>query len=300
MSLWDYIAQQISAQTGAPFQVTSRTSVGGGCINQAYCLSDDKRRYFVKTNSAARLDMFEAEFAGLKEIHDSTTIGVPQPVCTGKDASTAFLVLEYMPLGGSGGRDSIERLGQQLAAMHQSTQAQYGWKRDNTIGSTPQINDYGDDWSGFWRDRRLGYQLELAARHGHGGHLQRQGEKLLDRIDAFFQERRPQASLLHGDLWSGNYGFIDSGSMKNAGQPVIFDPAVYFGDRETDLAMTELFGGFPARFYDAYNEAYPLDAGYSVRKTLYNLYHILNHLNLFGGGYLGQAERMIEVLISET
>lgn len=294
MSFWDRIAQQISTQTEAPFHMETRASIGGGCINQAYCIGDGKRQYFVKTNSAAGLDMFEAEYAGLREMHDSATIRVPQPVCMGSDAATAYLVLEYLPLGGSGDSESIERLGQRLAAMHRTTQAQYGWMRDNTIGSTPQVNDYSDDWIRFWRDKRLSYQLDLAARQGYGGRLQRQGDKLLDKLDVFFQGRRPEASLLHGDLWSGNYGVLQSG------EPVIFDPAVYYGDRETDLAMTELFGGFPARFYDAYNDAYPLDAGYTQRKTLYNLYHVLNHLNLFGSGYLGQAERMIDGLLSES
>jgi fructosamine-3-kinase len=165
---------------------------------------------------------------------------------------------------------------------------------DNTIGSTPQKNTPRQDWVAFWREQRLGYQLQLAARQGHGGALQRQGEQLLEYLPDFFTDHRPQASLLHGDLWSGNY------SIDSQGQPVIFDPAVYFGDREADLAMTELFGGFGAEFYAAYNSSWPLEPGYAVRKTLYNLYHILNHLNLFGGGYLSQAQRMIQHLLAEV
>lgn len=294
MSVWEHISQHISRCTQSPFHLQNQTGVGGGCINQACRVTDGDRTYFVKTNSASRLSMFEAEYAGLSEMHASATIRVPKPVCVGSESSTAYLVMEFLPLGGSGSGHSIEQLGQRLAAMHRTTQGQYGWHRDNTIGSTPQINDYQNDWLTFWRENRLAYQLSLAARQGYGGRLQQRGEKLLDVLDVFFSNHHPEASLLHGDLWSGNYGVLQSG------EPVIFDPAVYYGDRETDLAMTELFGGFPVRFYDAYHDAYPLDDGYAQRKILYNLYHILNHLNLFGSGYLGQAEGMIDRLLSDT
>jgi fructosamine-3-kinase len=142
----------------------------------------------------------------------------------------------------------------------------------------------------FWRDQRLGYQLKLAARSGRD--FLKKGERLLADLGAFFQNYRPAPSLLHGDLWSGNVGVARQ-------QPVVFDPAVYYGDRETDVAMTELFGGFSGRFYQAYRETWPLDDGYPVRKTLYNLYHVLNHFNLFGGGYGSQAEHMMDSLLSE-
>ncbi len=286
------ITHHIGEVTGIPFKNVQQRSVGGGCINTTYVLSDGTRQFFVKTNRAALLDMFEAEFAGLKEITQSNTIKTPHPVCFGEDGTLAYLVMEYLPTGG-GDSQSAQKLGQNLAAMHRVTQEDYGWYRDNTIGSTPQINQPSTDWITFWRDRRLAFQLELAAKKGYRGRLQQKGELLLTRMEAFFPQL-PRASLLHGDLWSGNYAVTQSG------EPVIFDPAVYYGDRETDLAMTELFGGFPANFYAAYNDVYALDEGYSVRKTLYNLYHIINHLNLFGGGYGGQAERMIEHLLSEV
>jgi protein-ribulosamine 3-kinase len=287
------ILRQISQVTGVSFENPRQRSVGGGCINATYSLDDGKRRFFVKTNQAALLGMFEAEYAGLQEITQTNTIKAPRPVCFGEDGGLAFLVMEYIATDGAGGTDSITALGEKLAAMHRTTRADYGWYRDNTIGSTPQINERSSDWIEFWRDQRLGFQLQLAARNGHGGRLQLNGELLRSKIAVFFP-RQPPASLLHGDLWSGNYA-IDA-----EGEPVIFDPAVYYGDRETDIAMTELFGGFPASFYAAYQNAYPLDEGYVVRKTLYNLYHVLNHLNLFGGGYGGQAERMIEKLLSEV
>ena len=137
------------------------------------------------------------------------------------------------------------------------------------------------------------FQLDLAERRGAAARLLSQGERLLLDLPVLFDSYQPVASLLHGDLWSGNYAYLPSG------EPTLFDPAVYYGDREADLAMTELFGGFGADFYAAYNNAWPLDSGYRTRKTLYNLYHILNHFNMFGGGYLGQAQRMMDSLLSE-
>ena len=188
----------------------------------------------------------------------------------------------------------MEQLGRGLAFMHRFHAAHFGWHRDNTIGATPQINTPAADWIGFWRKQRLGFQLALARENGYRGRLLAQGERLLGQLPVFFSGHEPRPSLLHGDLWSGNAAFMRDGT------PVMFDPAVYYGDREADIAMTELFGGFSADFYRAYDEAYPREPGYATRKQLYNLYHVLNHLNLFGGGYHAQAERMIEQLLSET
>lgn len=189
-------------------------------------------------------------------------------------------------------RDASDGKAWQLAALHAQPQPYFGWHRDNWIGATPQLNERSDDWIEFWRDRRMGFQLDLAARNGYTRTIQRHGDKLRLYVAGLFAGFRPCPSLLHGDLWSGNIGCV-------GGEPVIFDPAVYYGDREADLAMTELFGGFPAEFYAAYREALPLDSGYAQRRTLYNLYHVLNHLNLFGGGYLAQAERMMVQLVEE-
>ncbi len=187
-----------------------------------------------------------------------------------------------------------ELLGQQLAAMHRTTTNEFGWRRNNTIGSTPQINIGEQDWVMFYREQRLRFQLDLANEHGYGGDLLRHGELLLEKLPVFFASYQPVPSLLHGDLWGGNHAVLHDDT------PVIFDPAVYYGDREADLAMTELFGGFGSGFYAAYREAWPLDPGYRIRRDLYNLYHVLNHLNLFGGGYRGQAEQLIDRLLSET
>ncbi len=293
MTLWTKIANQIAAATGKPFVLNAQRSVGGGCINSASKLEGSEQRYFVKLNDASKADMFEAEFAGLREIARADAIRVPRPVCAGVACGYAYLALAWIDQS-RGSAQSMERLGRDLAKMHRFTGERYGWHRNNTIGSTPQINSTSNDWVGFWQTHRLGFQLALAARKGYRGRLQRRGEALLENLSALFSDYTPQPSLLHGDLWSGNY------MVGRDGLPVIFDPAVYYGDREADLAMTELFGGFPADFYGAYRDAYPLEQGYRTRKTLYNLYHVLNHLNLFGGGYGSQAERMIDALLSET
>ena len=202
--------------------------------------------------------------------------------------------MEYLDLAAPGvsAQSNSADLGRQLALLHHQTAPQFGWKRDNTIGSTPQINTWSDNWIAFLGEQRLGYQLRLAHKNGYGKQLVAQGERLMAHLADFFPGYQPVASLLHGDLWGGNAAFTVSG------EPVIFDPAVYYGDREADLAMTELFGGFGRDFYAAYREAWPPDSGYATRKTLYNLYHILNHANLFGGAYPDQAENMIQRLLA--
>jgi len=290
MSLWENIAADITAATGQQSDLQQQGAVGGGCINQAQRVRFAGTDYFVKLNHASQVDMFAAEADGLNELRQCTALHIPAAVCYGNDEQSAWLVMENLSLGGRG--DPVV-LGEGLAAMHRITRDQYGWYRSNTIGATPQDNTCCNDWVGFWQQYRLQFQLDLAARNGAGGRLQSQGERLLVELPALFDSYLPEASLLHGDLWSGNYAYLQSG------EPTLFDPAVYYGDREADLAMTELFGGFGADFYAAYNNVWPLDSGYRTRKNLYNLYHILNHFNMFGGGYLGQAQGMLDSLLSE-
>lgn len=289
MDIWQHINDDIYQTTGVRLR-QGRQSISGGCINQAVRVQGEGRDFFIKTNTVSGLAMFEAEAAGLRELAASGTVRVPEPVCSGIAAANAYLVQEYLEFGRSG---NGALLGEQLAALHRVSRNDFGWDRDNTIGSTPQLNPPCTDWIVFWRERRLRYQFDLARDNGWSGKLQRCGEQLLDGLGSFFSAYHPQPALLHGDLWSGNYGYLTDG------QPVIFDPAVYYGDREADIAMTELFGGFSADFYAGYRAAWPLDAGYAVRKQLYNLYHILNHLNLFGGGYQGQALDLSERLLAE-
>jgi len=287
---WSDIASQIQQATGEKFAPDNHRSIGGGSINDAYLLSNERQTYFVKLNRAVLLDMFAAEAEGLDEMAATNSVRVPRPVCHGISGSNSFIVMEYIPMGHG---DSAAELGERLAAMHHSTRDQFGWHRDNTIGSTPQPNNWTVDWVDFYGNHRLGYQLQLPGARAFGRQLVSGGEELIDNLGAFFVDYQPQASLLHGDLWGGNYATAASG------EPVIFDPAVYYGDREADIAMTELFGGFGNRFYQSYNNSWPLDSGYAVRKTLYNLYHVLNHLNLFGGGYGSQAQSMIGQLRAE-
>jgi len=289
---WQAISEQIESATGQAFKSVSAHSLAGGDINSAFRLQAGDKSYFVKLNRADLVTMFDAEFAGLQELARTQAIRVPAPVVCGQTAGHSFLVLEYVEFGCSN-KASERLLGQQLAQLHQRQQPYFGWHRDNTIGSTLQLNSKSEDWLTFWREQRLELQLQLAAKNGYGGRLQASGERLCNDMAALFDSYLPQPSLLHGDLWAGN------AAVDKQGRPVIFDPACYYGDRETDLAMTELFGGFGQNFYAAYQAVWPLDKGYAVRKSFYNVYHILNHLNLFGGGYLRQAESMMTLLLAE-
>ena len=288
--MWNKIAEHITQVTGEKFEIIDHLSVPGGCINTGYKITDGTRRYFVKLNQASQVAMFEAEALGLKQMRETQTIRVPQPLCYGTAKNSCYIVLEWLELGGRGNDKSWEQMGQKIAALHRyQGKSEFGWDINNTIGSTPQINTWVGDWVEFWVKHRIGYQLKLAKHRGGSFH---QGDRLLKVIPELLAGYQPQPSLVHGDLWGGNAGVTVDG------EPVIFDPATYWGDREVDLAMTELFGSFPSAFYRGYNQTWPLDDGYKQRKTLYNLYHILNHFNIFGGGYGSQAERMIEQILS--
>ncbi|MCX4188840.1 fructosamine kinase family protein [Methylophaga sp. OBS3] len=287
------IVTEIELATGDNCQPFSSRSIGGGCINSAYLLETPAGDFFVKVNRPDLTEMFAAEAIGLQEMSVISAVRVPTVICHGRTASDSFLVLEYIPLGSLRGKANAT-LGEQLAHLHAKGQPYFGWSMDNTIGSTPQPNDRQHDWVTFWQEQRLRHQYQLAAKRGFGGQLLKNGELLIENVPAFFTDYAPQPSLLHGDLWSGNAAADD------AGQPVIFDPACYYGDAEADLAMTELFGGFGSDFFAGYRSVRNIDAGYRVRKTLYNLYHILNHVNLFGGGYFGQAESMTHQLLAEV
>lgn len=289
----DRVDVQISECTGRTFKTTTVNAVAGGCINTTKIIGNGTTSYFIKLNSAQYLPMFEAEAEGLRELAAAKALRVPFPMCHGKDDGHAWLVLEHLVTLGSRTRPDWAALGHGLAMLHQHHRRLYGWHRDNTIGSTEQINTCSANWVDFLREHRIGFQLNLALRNGFGGRLQSRGERLLDEMANFFSAYAPKASLLHGDLWSGNAGFLDNG------EPVIFDPAVYFGDRETDIAMSELFGGFPSAFYLAYESTWPLDSGFQTRRHLYNLYHLLNHLNLFGRSYLVQCDATIDRLLAE-
>lgn len=286
------ISEAIALAIGRSFASHDPRPVLGGCINKAHIFFDDTQQFFVKSNHDVYAAMFVAEAEGLFELAKAGVIRVPTPICWGSTADIAYLVLEYIEFGVQSETASAD-LGVQLAHLHRITASRFGWSRDNTIGITPQHNAWEDSWTVFWREHRLGFQLQLAISNGHHGPLIAKLERVLEGVSMILAEHKPQPALLHGDLWGGNF------AADTTGRPVIFDPAVYYGDREVDVAMTELFGGFGACFYSAYKGGYPLAAGYGVRKTLYNLYHVLNHVNLFGGGYARQAERMANELLSE-
>ncbi len=295
MSVVERVARRIAAAQGAShgFVLAACRPVSGGCINRCFVLQGrDARRYFVKLNRAALAGMFAAEFEGLQALGAGDGLRVPRPLLHGVEGGEAFLVMEYLDLAGAPDGRAWQSAGAALARQHRCTAGAFGWTADNSLGSTGQPNTWHADWVEFWRVHRLGHQLGLAAGNGHARALAR-GEVLVERLEALFAGYRPVPALLHGDLWRGNIAF------DGRGEPAVFDPAVYFGDRETDLAMTHLFGGFDAGFHAAYAAHWPLDPGYPVRRTLYNLYHVLNHLNLFGGGYLAQARSMVETLLAE-
>ena len=290
------LAQAIAQATAERFEIDSAEPVGGGSIHAALAITGGTRggarRYFAKVNAADRAPMFAAEADGLAALGAAGAIAVPGVVARGNDDENAWLVLQWLDLGPLDAK-SAATLGAQLAAQHRIAQEKFGWGRDNFIGSSPQVNGWADDWLAFWRDRRLHAQLRLAAHNRLPSRMIDRGERLAADCGAFFRGYRPARSLLHGDLWGGNAAALGDGT------PVAFDPAVHVGDREADLAMTELFGGFPKDFQSAYRAAWPLDEGYSTRREFYNLYHVLNHANLFAGGYVRQAEHSIERLLAE-
>ena len=288
---WRDIEQHIQDIIGGRFSVEKAQALAGGCINTCWAIEGNGQRFFIKLNRPDMSDMFAAEKEALSALANTHTVKVPKPVCYGETDDYAYLLLEYLPLAPIS-KKAQSILGEQLAALHAVEQPAFGWEEDNWIGATPQQNIKQNDWPLFWRDCRLRFQLELAAKNGFTGRLQNLGEKLQGKMKGLFAGYRPFPSLLHGDLWSGN------AAMTTDEKPVIYDPACYWGDREADLAMTELFGGFGQDFYQAYQAVLPLDAGYGIRKDFYNLYHVLNHLNLFGGGYLHQAETIMEKLLS--
>ena len=265
--------------------IRSITPVGGGDVNEAARVETSYARYFVKWNFHPRPRMFEVEARGLNLLAAANALRIPRVIAV--IDQPAALVLEWIDLG-SNKSAAAEALGRGLAQQHRSSAQTYGLDHDNYIGSTPQYNAQARSWIEFYRDQRLGAQRDLAQ---HNGYLTsdraRRLDRVMERLDQWIDDATASPALLHGDLWGGNY-LIDA-----QGRPVLIDPAVYYGDREAEIAFTELFGGFGARFYAAYDETWPLERGYADRRDLYNLYHLLNHLNLFGEGYGGSVDAIL-------
>ena len=281
------ISRLLEPVFGREVKVQSSASTSGGCINQTSVLRlTNDERVFLKYNSHPPANFFNVEARGLKLLAQ-TAKGprIPKPLALQDCAKPTFLILEYIEES-SPGQDFSVRFARSLAELHQTSHDSFGLDHDNYIGSTVQKNAQETNGIDFFRDQRLRPQQELA-RKALPPSTDKNLNKLCDRLENYLDISGEKPALLHGDLWSGNY-FPDKDQV-----PCIFDPAVYFGLREADLAMTELFGRLPQKFYDAYHEAFPLNPGYEERKDLYNLYHLLNHLNLFGGSYLASVEQVV-------
>lgn len=284
--MWQAISHQLSDILGKPFKITEKEPVEGGDVNDCYCISDGNDRFFVKLNDREQLATFEAEAENLRILREAGCIQVPEVQHLGTSRDHAFLILNFLPTKVLDDSNAYT-LGQDLARLHAwGEQAEYGFDFDNFIGLTPQPNKWRRRWCRFFAEQRIAWQLQLCLEKGIDfGNI----DTITSRVIDLLMNHQPKPSLLHGDLWHGNTAVTVTG-------PIIFDPASYWGDRECDLAMTELFGGFPPRFYEGYHAIWPLDEGYQERKALYNLYHILNHCNLFGGSYIAKAEHLIEKL----
>ena len=272
--------------------IESSRSISGGCINQTLALTlSNGETVFLKYNDHPPDGMFEKEALGLNLMRQSENgPRIPKVIALPEGPNPHFLIIEYIEEGP--GNDYYERFAQSLASMHLTTQDHYGLDHDNFIGSTEQINTPETDGMTFFREHRLRFQQKLARERGLlPVATDKKIDQLCDQLDQHLNLSGEQPALVHGDLWSGNT-FAD-----NTGHPCLVDPAVHFGLRETDLAMTELFGRLPQSFYDAYRDVFPQNPGYEERKQIYNLYHLLNHLNLFGGSYLASVESTVDSFV---
>ena len=287
MQMWQFISETISEVTGHLFVCQHRQVLHGGDSHQSVMIRDDARRYFVKyrTMEHANDMALDAESDGLTALANTGCITVPAVICHGvieeNGALHEYLVLQYFKMHHASSA-LWQACGEQLATLHRApTTNRFGWHRNNFIGQSRQMNEFVSSWAQFYAEFRVGVMLEqLAAK----GHKWCNIDVCVTRIHQYLQHHQPLPSLVHGDLWHGNIGFSHQ-------QPAIFDPAVYIGDRETDIAMTELFGRLPQAFYDGYQATWALDPDYASRRKLYQLYHILNHAVLFGGQYLTTAQQ---------
>jgi fructosamine-3-kinase len=286
MGLSKSITERIENFRGV--KVKKAESLSGGCISNAYRVTfEDSTSFLIKLNEQLPGDMFIKEAHGLKELKKAGAIKVPDVFLYDND----FILTEF--INSSVKQKYIfEEFGRKFALLHKYAANEFGFYEDNYIGSTPQININDEstkhDWKSFYFNKRLFYQFKLAEKNGYADSRLREAfRKIEDKIDTILAVDNVKPSLLHGDLWNGNYMADENGNA------CIIDPAVYYGHREADLSMTKLFGGFPASFYEAYNEEYPLDEGWKYRENIYMLYHVLNHLNIFGRGYYAQALQLM-------
>lgn len=286
--MWHFISEQISQSISADFICDDIREVDAGDSHRSYKISDGKQRFFVKTNSKSSLANFEAEAEGLMHLQQAELFRVPKVICSGLVSDHSFLVLEHITMT-QGSKQAWQEFGRKLAQLHKAqTQEMYGWQEDNYIGLTIQSNKWDKKWSRFFAEQRIGFMLQLLSEKGY---KLANIDRTVNAVEQLLQGHNPKASMLHGDLWQGNTGFHKE-------QAVMFDPAFYFGDREAEIAMTELFSKFPIAFYQGYEDVWPLQPDYQYRKTVYQLYHILNHALLFGGHYLESAQSTLKNLDS--
>ncbi len=282
--MWQAIAQHISDSLGFKFIITKKQQLSTSSTILIFKISDQKHHYFVKLNKVQNYDQFESESLNLTQLTTDSLFFVPDCICSGITINHSYLVLEWLDIDVNT-KTNWHEMGIVLARMHQKhQQGMHGWQQDNYIGSTVQPNKWHKKWHMFFSEQRIGWQLQLLAEKN----INICGiNEFIEIVQSILHTHTPAPSLLHGDLWQGNIASV-------SGHPAIFDPACYYGDRETDIAMTQVFGDFPAPFYDAYNEVYPLDHNYSIRKPIYQLYHILNHANMFKGHYIDEAKQIID------
>ncbi|AEH33211.1 fructosamine kinase family protein [Vibrio anguillarum] len=287
--MWQTLIQQLSDTLMFEFNPVEKEKVSGGDISDCYMISDGEQRYFVKVNTRDFLAKFEIEGENLRSLRETSTVQVPELVMIGTSKNHAFIVLNYLPTKPLDNATNSYEFGVQLAKLHQwGEQKEYGFDADNYIGSTLQPNPWDKKWGRFFAEQRIGWQLQLLREKGI--ELFNIGE-LVDVVQSRLANHSPRPSLLHGDLWHGNVANSVFG-------PICYDPACYWGDRECDIAMTELFEGFQPEFYQGYESILPLSLDYVERKNIYNLYHVLNHYNQFGGHYLVEAESLIKKILS--
>ncbi len=283
------VADAMASQARGLGDLRGWSGAARGDIDQTARFRFENRDVFVKYAPLNRADAHASECNGLCNIGQLNAIRVPAPIAFGTTDQVSFLALEWLDLVALDSTTNAD-LGRGLAELHRTPQPFFGWHQDNFIGKTQQPNPQTSDWVEFWSEHRLRFQLALLG----DPRLIEVGDVLIDRVPAFFADGyRPYPSLLHGDLWAGNAAAVKS-------RPIVYDPACYFGDRETDLAMMRLFGGFSQACFEAYQQVLPLASGHKRRIELYQLYHILNHANLFGGGYKSQAEQLMQRLIGVT
>lgn len=284
------IKKRIEEKLGS--KIKSFSSLSGGCISDAFKISTENgTSFFLKYNPSASNNMFLKEANGLRELDKSNAIKIPEVLSVDED----YILLEFIA-SGNRKKKFFEDFGKSFAEMHKFKSDSFGFYENNYIGSNPQINIPDEkeksDWTAFYLNKRILFQLQLAEKLGNSTDELRKGiSKLENKIEDIIGHNSEKPSLLHGDIWGGNY-MIDQN-----GNAVLIDPAVYYGHREADLGMTKLFGGFNSEFYKAYNESFPLEDGFDYRENIYKLYHVLNHLNLFGGGYYSQAISLIKFYV---